>query len=129
MRRGLELRTADAATSLESGATLSLTVVGRLGLLAVLLVLVIAGADTTRAADYRGVPLETATEVASGVGVIQPLDCRGRPIRYAGLTANGSGFLIGSRLVMTVEHGISNFLRTTRGVCGFVSGWAASGTR
>jgi hypothetical protein len=90
--------------------------VRRLGLLAILFCLVLAP-EAARSADYRGVPLEKATEVATGVGVVQPLDCKGRPIRYAGLTANGSGFLIGSRVVMTVEHGISNFLRTTRGVC------------
>lgn len=72
----------------------------------------------TSAADYQGVPLKLAADVATGVGVVQPLDCQGRPIRtYGGLTAGASGFLIGSRLLMTVEHGINGLLGATRGPC------------
>ena len=91
-------------------------IVRLIGLLVVLLCLVLAP-GAARSADYRGVPLKTAAEVASGVGVVQKFDCRGRAIRFGSVPVSGSGFLIGSRLVMTAEHVVAGTSVGTRRVC------------
>jgi hypothetical protein len=57
-----------------------------------------------------------ADDAASGVGLVQDLDCRGRPLRIAGHAVSGSGFLVGSRVVMTAEHGI--WVGLNRRACG-----------
>jgi S1-C subfamily serine protease len=53
-----------------------------------------------------GVPPQTFAQVASGVGLVEDLDCRGRPLSVSGHRVTGTGFLVGSRVVLTAEHGV-----------------------
>jgi S1-C subfamily serine protease len=48
----------------------------------------------------------SARTLASGVGLVQLLDCKGKPLRAQGHTVSGSGFLVGEQVVMTAEHGL-----------------------
>lgn len=77
-------------------------------LLSVLLVALIVGAVaiavvTQRDSD-RAAP--TIEELKSGVGRVETLKCDGSPLTIGGRTPSGSGFLVGSRVVMTAEHGM-----------------------
>lgn len=48
----------------------------------------------------------TPEELRSGVGLVETLNCDGTPFVVGGHAASGSGFLIGSRVVMSAEHGM-----------------------
>jgi serine protease Do len=48
----------------------------------------------------RAVSAETFADSASGVGHVKKFDCNGKPTENGG----GTGFLIGSQVVMTAEH-------------------------
>lgn len=45
-------------------------------------------------------------KLATGVGLVQLLNCAGRPVVGNGRVAVFSGFLVGRRVVMTAEHGL-----------------------
>jgi S1-C subfamily serine protease len=64
------------------------------------------GGSNSAGEDGSGVPPRTFAQVASGVGLVEDLDCRGRPLRVSGHRVTGTGFLVGSRVVLTAEHGI-----------------------
>lgn len=48
----------------------------------------------------------TLEELKSGVGRVETLNCDGTPFTVNGHAASGSGFLVGSQVVMTAEHGM-----------------------
>ena len=48
----------------------------------------------------------TLEEVKSGVGRVETLNCDGTPVTFGDREATGTGFLIGSRIVMSAEHGM-----------------------
>ena len=48
----------------------------------------------------------TPEELRSGVGRVETLNCDGTPFVVGGHAASGSGFLIGSQVVMSAEHGM-----------------------
>lgn len=91
----------------------------RLGCLLVIVVVAVAVVPAaSRSADYRGVPLATVVRVSSGVGVVQPLTCRGQTIRaFQGASLNATGFLVGSRLLMTADHVVSDWFHDRRVYC------------
>ena len=65
------------------------------------------GADSegALAAPRLGVSPKTFAEVATGVALIGVHDCAGKPLDGPfGNEGHGTGFLIGSRLLMTAEH-------------------------
>jgi V8-like Glu-specific endopeptidase len=45
-------------------------------------------------------------ELKSGIGKVETLNCDGTPFRAGGHAFTGTGFLVGSRVVMTAEHGM-----------------------
>ena len=53
-----------------------------------------------------GTASPTLEEAKTGVGRVETLNCDGTPFNVGGHDFTGSGFLIGSRLVMSVEHGM-----------------------
>ena len=58
----------------------------------------------SRSADDAKPP--TLEQLKSGVGKVETLDCDGTPFRAGGHAISGTGFLIGSQVVMTAEHGM-----------------------
>lgn len=78
--------------------------------LVVLLVLVLAAAAVAAVVIARGPDADTAIptleEVKSGIGRVETLNCDGTPVTFGDHAATGSGFLIGSRVVMSAEHGM-----------------------
>jgi hypothetical protein len=50
--------------------------------------------------------IPTLEEIESGVGLVEALNCDGTPVTFGDHADTGSGFLIGSRVVMSVEHGM-----------------------
>lgn len=81
--------------------------VGRIGLVVLALVLVVAP-EATRGADDQGEPFET------GVGAVQGVRCDGRPARQLGLNRpNGTTFLVGRRVMMTAAHVAKGWFSTT----------------
>ena len=105
------------ARRVASGETVYAGVVGRVALLAVVVGIFGVLPTNVGTADYRGISLGTVAKVQSGVAVVEGLHCNGQPIRVRGLTATGSGFLVGRRLVMTAEHVVSDFISDHRRIC------------
>lgn len=66
----------------------------------------IAIAQTRSGSESRGGAIPTIEELKSGVGRAETLKCDGSPFRVGGHAVAGSGFLVGSRVVMTAEHGM-----------------------
>jgi Trypsin-like peptidase domain len=58
----------------------------------------------SRSGGEAGPP--TLEELKSGVGRVDTLNCDGTPFTVGGQAFTGTGFLIGSRVVMTAEHGM-----------------------
>jgi serine protease Do len=58
----------------------------------------------TRSAGEADTP--TLEELKTGVGRVEILNCDGTPLSFGGHDVAGSGFLIGSRVVMSAEHGM-----------------------
>ncbi len=77
----------------------------------VLLVLVLAAAGVAAVVIAQrnsgaDTAIPTVEELTSGVGRVETLKCDGSPFDIGGHAATGSGFLIGSRVVMSAEHGM-----------------------
>ena len=68
-------------------------------------IVAIAKAQTRSSSESKGAT-PTIEELKSGVGRVETLKCDGSPFRVGGHAVAGSGFLIGSRVVMTAEHGM-----------------------
>jgi hypothetical protein len=73
--------------------------------------LVVAGAVAVvvvQRADEDGAAtaVPTLEEVKTGVGRVEVLKCDGSPVTFGGHEATGTGFLIGSQVVMSAEHGM-----------------------
>ncbi|MGH3030119.1 MAG: trypsin-like serine peptidase [Gaiellaceae bacterium] len=64
--------------------------------------------EAAESGGARSLPLKSFDELASGVVLIEILDCQGEPLIVSdGIEEHrvtGSGFLVGSRVVMTAEH-------------------------
>ena len=71
----------------------------------------------------------STAELKTGIALMQPLDCNGRPVTISdGVTehiVSGTGFLVGSRVLMGVEH----MIPSSRGrSAGFAPVSVAAGT-
>jgi V8-like Glu-specific endopeptidase len=83
-----------------------LTAVRRLGVILVLAGLVAAGviaAITQRGSDSSAPSLH---DLKSGVGRVEILNCNGSQFSVSGHDVTGSAFLIGSRVLVSAEHGM-----------------------
>lgn len=78
-----------------------------------------AGDNSGSSASDRE-PLQRFNSVSSGVALVEALDCKGKPLVVSdGVTEHrvrGTGFLVGSRVLMGVEHMIP---QTPGIICGF----------
>ena len=114
---------------MRSRAVLAITVAVTLAaVLAAVLVRGLVGDDTGPPASDAE-PLQSFDSVSSGVALMEALDCAGKPLVVSdGVTEHrvrGTGFLVGSRVLMGVEHMIP---RTRGVVCGFVLVWEFAGS-
>ena len=57
----------------------------------------------TRSDEVEPASLEV---LETGIGKVETLNCDGTPFRVGGRAFSGTGFLVGSRLVMSAEHGM-----------------------
>jgi len=74
-------------------------------LVVVVLVLAIIGIAVVRARSTDEAKPKLA-ELKTGVGRVEPLNCNGTALSVDGHAISGTGFLVGSRVVMTAEHGM-----------------------
>jgi hypothetical protein len=72
------------------------------GLLVVAVVVIALAVAYSRSSDSA----PTLAELQTGVGRVETLNCDGTLLTVDGITPSGTGFLVGSRLVMTAEHGM-----------------------
>lgn len=66
---------------------------------------VVAAVAVQRANDDASAA-PTLQELTTGVGQVETLNCDGTPVTFGDHAATGTGFLIGSRIVMSAEHGM-----------------------